>query len=130
MRAPRRSVVTIPGLVIALLLASQLTYAAQESLEGGVPNSGAWAHYLISRCATYFGGPWILADGWPGTTLHAYVRDPSTNNPLGPTVSWGVDDSTWRDMGDLGTGNCFRISARKDFTGFGGTSTWTGVVDY
>lgn len=130
MRPTLRAALIVPALAILLLLSSYATLAAQEGLDGQVPNSGAWAHYLVTRCATYSGGPFIIPATWPGTTLYAYVRDPFNNNPLGPTQQWNVGDQTWRDMGDLGNTQCFNISARKDFTGFGGTSNWTGTIDY
>jgi hypothetical protein len=130
MRKTWRSLVAVPTLIASLLLGAQIAFAVIQANSGLVPNNGSWAHYNTERCATYFGGPFQLVNSWPGTAVYMYIRDPSTGNPLGPTRTFPENDTGWRDMGDLGSGNCFKISGHKDWTDFFGSQWWTGSIDY
>lgn len=127
--ALKRALVGTSAVVASLLLSSQ-AMAFQQANSGLVPNNGTHAEYLTQRCATYDGAPFQLVNSWPSAAVHMFIRDPSTNNPLGPTRDFPQNDTGWRDMGDLGTNQCFMITAWKDWTGFSGSEWWTGAIDY
>ena len=104
---------------------------AHIAIGGAVPNDGSWAHYTVTRCAEIWDGPQMSITSWPGTALHAYVRDPWSGQPLGPTNTSSVGDGSWKQYGPLAFGQCFRISARKNENWWNwGTSNWSATLHF
>ncbi len=102
-----------------------------SAIGGDVPANGSWAHYGTTRCTTASSRPLLKVTDPPDNgTLHAYVRDPSTGNRLGPIVSIHQTNTNFNQLGPLGSGQCFRLSARKDGFFGSGVVHWTGLLRY
>jgi hypothetical protein len=107
-------------------------------VSGLVPDNSSWAFYTPRRWATNSNyGVRLAVLNFPGTDLYVYLRRCTDDNPIGagtpnnPVHFFKATDSgVYKQLGPLAHNTCFRMTARKDWTGFWGSTWWTGTLRY
>ena len=124
------------GLLVALVSASIVLAYTQVDVSGTVANNSSWAFYDPQRTATdYQYGVRLATLSWSGTDQHYYLRKCENDDPIGsgtPTspIRAAVSDTSFKQLGPLTTGTCFRMTAKKDWSWPTGSSWWTGTLRY
>lgn len=132
------------AVVLTLVVASSaLAVGTLVHISGTVAKNGSWANYTTMRCTTVSSTttskvPRLGITAWAGNnaTMYAYVRHPSTGQPLGygtPSnpIVYPLNDLDVRNLGGFQKGTCFTISARKDgFPLASGYEWWNGDLWY
>ena len=129
---------------IALVAAAILMFATTaialayvtENVSGLVANDASWTHYMPQRSATdpaY--GVQLATQSWSGTDQYYYLRKCNNDQPIGAgsdssPIRARVNDTSWKQLGPLTLGLCFRMNAKKDWSWPVGNSWWTGTLIY
>ncbi len=130
----RRAAAVAGGVVASAVWVAAVAGHAQVDVSGLVPNNASWAYYQTERMATdYNYGVRLRTLSWSGSDQYYYLRRCDNDNPIGAgtpnnPVRAAVGDDTFKQLGPV-TG-CFRMTAKKDFTWFSGSSWWTGTLRY
>lgn len=132
----RRIASLVTAVALTFAMATAVLGYVQKDVSGLVPNDAAWAHYSVERNATDPGfGVKLRTLSWSGTDQYYYLRRCNNNNPIGAgsqssPVKAAVNDSAFKQLGPLSDNQCFRMSAKKDWSWPTGNSWWTGTLRF